>query len=70
MHACQEKLTNGFHAPSGRNGAATGFALPVRISALSLLLTTRYDLDIHQAGIVWAAGPLAGMSDRLSSDII
>ena len=51
MRTFQEKLTN---------------ALSIQISALSWLLTTRYNLDIHQVGIVWAAGPLAGVSDRLS----
>ena len=39
---------------------AMGFALAVQISALSWLLSTNYNLDIHEIGIVWAAGPLAG----------
>jgi MFS family permease len=38
-----------------------GFALSIQISALSWILTTQYHLDIHQVGIVWAAGPLAGI---------
>ena len=38
-----------------------GFALSMQISALSWLLTTHYNLDIHEVGIVWAAGPLAGI---------
>ena len=38
-----------------------GFALCIQISALSWLLSTKYHLDIHEIGIVWAAGPLAGI---------
>ncbi|MBQ5940033.1 MULTISPECIES: MFS transporter [unclassified Massilia] len=51
---------------------AMGFALCVQISALSWLLSTRYHLAIHEIGIVWAAGPVAGMLGQvlvgLSSD--
>ena len=38
-----------------------GFALSVQIAALSWILTTKYGLDIHDIGLVWAAGPLAGI---------
>ena len=37
-----------------------GFALSVQISVLSWILSTKYGLDIHEIGLVWAAGPLAG----------
>ena len=47
-----------------------GFALSVQISALSWLLTTRYHLDIHQVGIVWAAGPLAGIIGQVVVGLI
>ena len=47
-----------------------GFALSVQISALSWLLTTRYHLDIHQVGIVWAAGPLAGIVGQVVIGLI
>ncbi len=40
---------------------AMGFGLSVQISALSWILSTRYGLDISQIGIVWAAGPIAGI---------
>ena len=61
MRTFQEKLTNGFYALISLPATAMGFALSVQISALSWLLTTQYQLDIHQVGIVWAAGPLAGI---------
>jgi len=40
---------------------AMGFALSVQISVLSWLLSTRYGLHIDEIGLVWAAGPLAGI---------
>ena len=44
---------------------AMGFALSVQISALSWILTTKYGLHIHEIGLVWAAGPLAGIAGQL-----
>ncbi len=38
-----------------------GFGLSVQIAVLSWILRTNYGLDIHEIGIVWAAGPLAGI---------
>ncbi|MEJ2196554.1 MAG: MFS transporter, partial [Ignavibacteriaceae bacterium] len=40
---------------------AMGFALSIQISALSWILTTKYRLEIHDVGLVWAAGPIAGI---------
>ncbi|MDJ0656888.1 MAG: MFS transporter [Xanthomonadales bacterium] len=49
---------------------AMGFALSVQISALSWILTTQYGLDIHDVGLVWAAGPLAGIIGQVLIGII
>jgi len=38
-----------------------GFALSIQIAVLSWILNSQYGLDIHEIGIVWAAGPLAGI---------
>jgi len=38
-----------------------GFALSVQISALSWILVTQFNLDLHEMGFVWAAGPIAGL---------
>lgn len=70
MRTFQEKLTNGFYALISLPATAMGFALSIQISALSWLLTTRYDLDIHQVGIVWAAGPLAGIFGQVIIGLI
>jgi maltose/moltooligosaccharide transporter len=57
----QKRLSNSFYAIISLPSTAMGFALCIQISALSWLLSTKYHLDIHEIGIVWAAGPLAGI---------
>jgi maltose/moltooligosaccharide transporter len=57
----QRRLSNSFYALTSMPATAMGFALCIQISALSWLLSTKYHLDIHEIGIVWAAGPLAGI---------
>jgi MFS family permease len=57
----QKKLSNPFLAILALPATALGFALSVQISALSWILTTQYGLDIHDIGLVWAAGPIAGI---------
>ncbi|WP_426113045.1 MFS transporter [Massilia sp. PWRC2] len=57
----QRRLTPAFNALISLPSTAMGFALCIQISALSWLLSTKYHLDIDEIGIVWAAGPLAGI---------
>jgi len=47
-----------------------GFALSIQISALSWLLTTKYNLHIDEVGFVWAAGPLAGIFGQVIVGLI
>jgi maltose/moltooligosaccharide transporter len=61
MRDMQRRLSNSFYALSSLPATAMGFALCIQISALSWLLSTKYGLDIHEIGVVWAAGPLAGI---------
>ena len=49
---------------------AMGFALSIQISALSWILNTQYSLDIHEIGLVWAAGPLAGIFGQVIIGLI
>ena len=60
----QKRMSNGFFALLSLPATAMGFALSVQISALSWILSTKYGLDIHEIGIVWAAGPIAGIVAR------
>ena len=61
MLKMQEKLSNTFFAILALPATALGFALSVQISALSWILTTQYGLEVHDIGLVWAAGPIAGI---------
>jgi MFS family permease len=70
MRTFQRQLTNGFYALISLPATAMGFALSIQISALSWLLTTQYHLDIHAVGIVWAAGPLAGIFGQVIIGLI
>ena len=62
----QRRLTNGFYALLSLPSTAMGFALSIQIAALSWILSTQYGLDIHEIGIVWAAGPLAGILGQVA----
>lgn len=57
----QKKLSNTFYSILSLPSTAMGFALSIQIAALSWLMRTRYNLDLHEIGFVWAAGPLAGI---------
>ncbi|MEE4178068.1 MAG: MFS transporter [Bacteroides sp.] len=57
----QKRLSNFFYAILSLPATAMGFGLSVQIAALSWILRTQYGLDIHEIGIVWAAGPIAGI---------
>lgn len=61
MLEIQKRLSNSFYLMLGLPSTAMGFGLSVQIAALSWILRTQYDLAIYEIGIVWAAGPLAGI---------
>jgi MFS family permease len=61
MLKIQKNLSNVFYVILGLPSTAMGFALSIQIAVLSWILHTRYNLEIHQIGIVWAAGPIAGI---------
>jgi MFS family permease len=70
MRAFQRDKANSFYALLTLPATAMGFALSIQISALSWILTTQYDLDIHDVGLVWAAGPLAGIIGQVIIGVI
>jgi len=61
MLKIQKNLSNLFYAIIALPSTAMGFALSIQIAVLSWILSTKYNLNIHEVGIVWAAGPLAGI---------
>jgi maltose/moltooligosaccharide transporter len=70
MRPMQQRLSLPFLMLLSLPSTAMGFALAVQISALSWLLSTKYKLDIHDIGIVWAAGPLAGILGQVIIGVI
>jgi len=70
MLSIQKRLTNSFYALTSLPATAMGFALSIQISALSWLLTTKYNLHIDEVGFVWAAGPLAGIFGQVIIGVI
>lgn len=70
MLAIQQNLSKRFYMLLSLPSTAMGFALSVQISALSWILTTQYGLDIHEVGLVWAAGPIAGILGQVIVGII
>lgn len=61
MLTAQRDRTPAFYLLISLPATAMGFALSVQISVLSWMLATRYGLKIDEIGLVWAAGPLAGI---------
>ncbi len=61
MLEMQKKLSKPFYALLSLPATAMGFALSIQIAALSWLMRTKFNLDLHEIGFVWAAGPLAGI---------
>ncbi|NVK12237.1 MAG: MFS transporter [Gammaproteobacteria bacterium] len=68
MHMVKRSLP--FHLLLSLPATGVGFALAVQISALSWILTTQYGLHIEEVGLVWAAGPLAGIIGQVLIGII
>jgi maltose/moltooligosaccharide transporter len=61
MLTIQKKLSGIFYVILGLPSSAMGFALSIQIAVLSWILRTKYNLEIDQIGLVWAAGPIAGI---------
>lgn len=70
MLPIQRNLTRSFYVLMSLPATAMGFALSVQISALSWILTTKYGLDIHDVGLVWAAGPIAGILGQVIIGVV
>jgi len=70
MLKIQQQRSNLFYGILSLPSTAMGFALSIQIAALSWILTTQYDLDVHDVGFVWAAGPLAGIIGQVLIGVI
>ncbi|MEO7497552.1 MAG: MFS transporter [Massilia sp.] len=56
---------NALTALGAMPAAALSFAAWLQVSAVSWLLSARYQLELHEIGLVWAAGPLAAIAAQL-----
>jgi MFS family permease len=65
MLEIQRKYKNSFYILLSLPATAMGYALCIQIATLSWMLSAKYNLDIHEVGYVWAAGPLAGIIGQL-----
>lgn len=65
-----QKPTTAFYGLLSLPATAMGFALCVQISALSWILNTKYGLDLEEIGLVWLAGPLAGILGQVLIGVI
>jgi maltose/moltooligosaccharide transporter len=70
MLSMQRRMSRPFLILLTLPATAMGFALSVQISALSWILSTQYGLHIHEIGLVWAAGPLAGIVGQLLVGVV
>lgn len=70
MLEIQKRSSNSFLALLSLPATAMGFALSIQISALSWILSTKYGLDIEEVGLVWAAGPIAGIFGQVIIGLI
>jgi len=70
MLEIQKKLTNSFYAVLSLPATAMGFGLAIQTIVLSWIMQTQYKLDIHEIGIVWAAGPIAGIFGQVIIGVI
>ncbi|MEZ5043907.1 MAG: MFS transporter [Saprospiraceae bacterium] len=70
MLKIQEQLTNTFYAILSLPATAMGFALSVQIAALSWILNTKYGFNLEEIGLVWMAGPAAGILGQVIIGVI
>jgi Na+/melibiose symporter-like transporter len=70
MLLIQKRMTKTFFALLSLPATAMGFALSIQISALSWILSTKYNLNIDDVGLVWASGPIAGILGQVIVGII
>jgi maltose/moltooligosaccharide transporter len=70
MREMQKKFTDLFFVILSLPATAIGFALSVQIQCLGWILNTQLGYDLHQIGLVWLAGPLAGILGQVIVGII
>jgi len=70
MRKIQKQLSNTFYAILSLPATAMGFALSVQIAALSWILNSKYGFNLEEIGLVWMAGPMAGILGQVIIGVI
>ena len=70
MSQPKNSISTAFYLLLSLPSTAMGFGLAVQISALSWILSTKYQLKIDEVGYVWLAGPLAGIIGQMLAGVI
>ncbi|WND03107.1 MFS transporter [Temperatibacter marinus] len=70
MLKIQKNLKTPFYMLLSLPATAMGFALSVQIAALSWIMSAKYGLEVHEVGLVWAGGPIAGILGQVIIGVI
>lgn len=70
MLAIQKNFNKSFFALLSLPATAMGFALSVQIAALSWILNSQFGFNLEEIGIVWLAGPAAGILGQVIIGVI
>lgn len=66
----QKQFTRPFFVLLSLPATAMGFALSVQIAALSWILNTQFGFNLEEIGLVWIAGPAAGILGQVIIGVI
>jgi len=66
----QKRFTKSFFMLLSLPATAMGFALSVQIAALSWILNTQFGFNLEEIGLVWVAGPAAGILGQVIIGVI
>lgn len=70
MLEIQKNYTKPFFVLLSLPATAMGFALSVQIAALSWILNSKFGFNLEEIGLVWVAGPAAGILGQVIIGII
>ena len=70
MLEIQKRFTKSFFVLLSLPATAMGFALSVQIAALSWILNSKFGFNLEEIGLVWIAGPAAGILGQVIIGVI
>lgn len=70
MLSIQKNFTKSFYVLLSLPATAMGFALSVQIAALSWILNSKFGFNLEEIGLVWVAGPAAGILGQVIIGVV